>query len=86
MDNGERGPGRPRQYKNKAEQMRAQRARMKQAGYRDIHASIPVEYKDLLDQFCAATTLTISELICYLLGCAQDREMPEVDKPIDSNP
>ncbi|MCR5347956.1 MAG: hypothetical protein K6E38_09305 [Fretibacterium sp.] len=83
MIEGKRGPGRPRQYANKAAQMRAQRARMKQAGYRDIHASIPEEYKRLLDQFCASTRLSISEIICYLLGCAQERELPDVDRPID---
>ena len=83
MNEVKRGPGRPRQYANKAEQMRAQRARMKQAGYRDIHASIPEEYKQLLDRFCATSRLSISGLICYLLGCAQDRELPDVDRPID---
>ncbi len=86
MHKSKRGPGRPREYTDKAEQMRAQRARKKAAGYKDIHASIPKEYKDLLDQFCAATHLTISEMICYLLGCAQDHEVPEVDKPIGGDP
>ncbi len=83
MDEVKRGPGRPRKYANKAEQMRAQRAKMKQSGYRDIHASIPEEYKQLLDRFCAATRLSISGLFCYLLGCAQEREVPDIDRPID---
>lgn len=83
MSDIERGPGRPKKYKDKAEQMRVQRLKMKDAGYKDIHASIPGEFKELLDQFCFATRLTISEMVCYLLGCAQDRELPEVDKPLD---
>ena len=83
MDEIKRGPGRPRKYANKAEQMRAQRAKMKHAGYREIHASIPDEYKELLDGFCAATRLSISGLICYLIGCAQERELPDIDRPID---
>ena len=83
MNEDKRGPGRPKQYVNKAAQMRAQRARKKQAGYRDIHASIPEEYKQILDCFCAATHLSIAEIICYLLGCAQERDLPDVDRPID---
>ena len=83
MSDIKRGPGRPRKYENKAEQMRAQRAKMKQAGYRDIHASIPIENKNLLDQFCATTQLSISELICYLLGCAQEHETPKTDRSLN---
>ena len=83
MNDNRRGPGRPKQYTDKAAQMRAQRARMKQAGYRDIHASIPEEYKQLLDRFCAATRLSIAGMICYLLGCAQERDLPDIDRPID---
>jgi hypothetical protein len=72
VSEGKRRPGRPQKYKDKAEQMRAQRAKMKNAGYKDIHASIPEEFKNLLDEFCATTGLTIPEMICYLLGCAAD--------------
>lgn len=63
--------------------MRAVRARKKKEGYRDIHASIPEEYKNLLDSFCHNTKLSISGLICYLLGCAQERDLPDIDRPID---
>ena len=63
--------------------MRFLRAQKKQNGYKDIHASIPEEYKKLLTQFCHNTKLSISELICYLLGCAQERDLPDVDRPID---
>jgi hypothetical protein len=82
LDNKKKGPGRPSKYKDKAEQMRAQRAKMKEAGYKDIHASIPGEFKDLLDGFCVTTGLTISEMICYLLGCAADQDVAEVDKSL----
>lgn len=75
--------GRPRIYNSKAENMRVIRAKKKLQGYKDIHASIPDEYKQLLDQFCHDTQLSISELICYLLGCAQERDLPDVDRPID---
>ena len=63
--------------------MRAVRAKKKLEGYKDIHASIPEYYKKLLDQFCRDTQLSISELICYLLGCAQERDLPDIDRPID---
>jgi hypothetical protein len=82
LSEGKRGPGRPQKYKDKAEQMRAQRAKMKNAGYKDIHASIPEEFKNLLDEFCAITGLTIPEMICYLLGCAADQAVAEVGKPL----
>ena len=75
--------GRPRKYHDKAENMRVIRAKKKLAGYKDIHASIPDEYKQLLDQFCHDTQLSISEFICYLLGCAQEHDLPDVDRPID---
>ena len=75
--------GRPRKYADKAENMRAIRAQKKLDGYKDIHASIPDEYKKLLDKFCHDTQLSISELICYLLGCAQERDLPDIDRPID---
>jgi hypothetical protein len=55
---------------------------MKSAGYKDIHASIPEEFKNLLDEFCAATALTIPEMICYLLGCAADQAVAEVSKSL----
>ena len=83
MNNIKRGPGRPRQYENKAEQMRAQRTKMKQAGYHAIHAFIPEEYKKLMGQACISTDLSISELICYLLECARKHEIADIDKPID---
>ncbi len=86
MNDSKRGPGRPKKYKNKAKQMRAQRAKKKQAGYRDIHASIPDEYKKILDQFCSATKLSIAELICYLLECAQKHNIPDINKPHDFQP
>ena len=63
--------------------MKAVRARKKELGYKDIHASIPEEYKKLLDQYCHDTKLSISELICYLLGCAQENDLPDIDRPID---
>lgn len=63
--------------------MRALRARKKQEGYKEIHASIPEEYKNLLDRFCHDTRLSISGLVCYLLGCAQEHELPDIDRPID---
>lgn len=75
--------GRPRIYNSKAKNIRAISAKKKLEGYKDIHASIPDEYKQLLDQFCHDTQLSISELICYLLGCVQERGLPDVDKPID---
>ncbi len=63
--------------------MRAIRAKKKLTGYKDIHTSIPDEFKLLLDQFCHDTQLSISELICYLLGCALERDLPDIDRPID---
>ena len=63
--------------------MRAFRSRKRQEGYKDIHASIPEYYKKLLTQFCHDTRLSISELICYLLGCAQEHDLPDIDRPID---
>ncbi len=63
--------------------MRAIRAKKKLAGYKDIHVSIPDDYKTLLDQFCHDTQLSISEFICYLLGCAQERDLPDIDRTID---
>ena len=75
--------GRPRIYNDKAENMRAIRAKKKLEGYKDIHASIPEYYKQLLGQFCNNTQLSISELICYLLGCAQEHDLPDIDRPID---
>ncbi len=63
--------------------MRAIRARKKQEGYKDIHASIPEYYKNLLDRFCKDMGLSISGVICYLLGCAQEHDLPDIDRPID---
>lgn len=73
-----RGRGRPRKYNNKAEQMRILRAQMKERGYKEIHAHIPAEFKILLDNYCASTGLSISEMVCYLLGCASDQIVAEI--------
>ena len=63
--------------------MRALRARKKQKGYKVITASIPEEYKKILDKFCRDTKLTISEFICYVLGCLEEGDFPEIERPID---
>jgi hypothetical protein len=72
-----RGVGRPRKFSNKAAQMKFQRVKKKEAGYKEIHACIPGEFKELLDNFCAVTGLTISEMICYLLGCAAEQAVAD---------
>ena len=63
--------------------MRAMREKKKQMGYKIISASIPEEYKKILDKFCLNTKLTISELICYILGCLDEGDFPEIEHPID---
>ena len=50
-----------------AARKRAQRAREKAAGYKDVHLALPEEYKTLLDKFCARNNMGQVEALCYLL-------------------
>ena len=59
--------GRPRIYDSDAERKRAERARAKVEGYKEVHLSLPEEYKILLDRFCSENTMSQVEAICYLL-------------------
>jgi hypothetical protein len=47
--------------------MKAFRHRKKEAGLVGIRLDIPLDYKDLLDEFCESTNQTISGAICDLL-------------------
>ena len=59
--------GRPRIYGSLAERRRAERARAKIAGCKDVRISLPEEYKTRLDTFCAENKLSLAEAVCYLL-------------------
>ena len=63
--------------------MRAIRAKRKSEGYKEVRIVIPEEYKKLLDQFSRNTRLSFSEFICYVLGCIEERDLPDIDRPID---
>ena len=60
-------PGRPRIYGSLAERRRAERARAKIAGCKDVRVSLPGEYKTALDTFRAENKMSLPEAICYLL-------------------
>ena len=59
--------GRPRLYSSDAEKMRVFRSSKKEAGLVGVRIDIPLEYKQLLDEFCKKTNQTISGAICDLL-------------------
>ena len=64
--------GRPRIYETDAERKRVERARAKAVGCKDIHLSLPEDYKILLDRFCADNKMSQVEALCYLLDLYYD--------------
>lgn len=69
--------------KSSSERVRRYREKMKASGFRDIHVSLPPEYKDLLDKYCIKTKMPQASVICYLLDCAEERVLPEIEKPFE---
>ena len=67
-----RRPGRPAIYDSAAAKKRAERARIKAAGCKDVRVSISEEYKTLFDRFCAENKMTQAEALCYLLDLHYD--------------
>ena len=65
-------PGRPRVYESAAEKKRAERARIKAAGYREMRLSVPEDYKTLFEKFCADNKMSQVEGLCYLLDLHYD--------------
>lgn len=65
-------PGRPRIYESAAEKKRAERARIKAAGCRELRISLPGEYKALLERFCGDNNMSQVEGLCYLLDLYYD--------------
>ena len=59
--------GRPRIYESDAERKRVERARAKVAGCKDIHLSLPEDYKILLDRLCTENKMCQVDALCYLL-------------------
>ena len=64
--------GRPKIYDSAAEKKRAERARIKAAGCREVRLSLPEEYKAQFDKFCAENKLAQVEGFCYLLDLFQN--------------
>ena len=65
-------PGRPRIYDCDAARKRAERARAKAEGFKEVHLSLPEEYKTLFDKFCAENKMSQVEALCYLLDLNYD--------------
>ena len=61
------GPGRPKIHNSDAERKRKKRRLIKEEGYKDIHLSLPGEYKKMFKYFCAEKELSYLEGICKLL-------------------
>ena len=60
-------PGRPRLYESAAEKKRAERARVKAAGCKEVRLSVPEECKALFDKFCAENRMRQVDALQYLL-------------------
>ena len=59
--------GRPKIYDSAAAKKRAERARIKAAGCKEVRLSLPEEYKAQFDEFCAENKLSQVGAFCYLL-------------------
>jgi len=65
---GEAGrPGRRKIYESPAAKKRAERARIKAAGCREIRISVQDECKDLFIRFCSENNMSQAEALFYLL-------------------
>lgn len=67
--------------KNSADRVKKYRERMKKEGFKNIYVALTPEHRDVLNGFCKAMKSTQSSVIAYLLDCAEDGLLPEVDKP-----
>jgi hypothetical protein len=59
--------GRPRLYASVSEKMKAYRDSKKLGGAVRVGCYLPMEYRDLLKNFCHETGYSMSEAICFLL-------------------
>ena len=64
---GKKRPGRPRLYESASDKKRAERARIRAAGFREIRLSVPEECKALFDRFCSENKLSQVDALQYLL-------------------
>ena len=67
-----RRPGRPAIYDSVASKKKAERSRLKAAGFKNVHIIIPEEYKTLFDGFCAKNKMSQKEAFCYMLDLYYD--------------
>jgi hypothetical protein len=54
---------------------------MKDDGFKSVYVSITPEHKEILDKFCKSLKISQASLISYLLDCALDQTLPQIDKP-----
>jgi DNA-binding MarR family transcriptional regulator len=61
--------------------VRLHRQKMKDDGFKSVYVSITPEHKEILDKLCKNLKISQASLISYLLDCALDQTLPQIDKP-----
>ncbi len=74
--------GRPRLYNSISEKMKAYRDSKKQGGAVRIGCYLPLEYKELLSQFCKENSMTMCDAICYLLDSQYAGHTPPTEPTV----
>ena len=57
------------------------RQKMKEDGFKNIYISITPEHKAILQSMCEKMRVSQACLISYLLDCAAEKILPNVDEP-----
>jgi len=76
--------GRPRIHDSDSARMRQRRLEAKQEGKRAINILLVDKHKKMLDTLCQDLKISQPEAIGYLLECAYDRELPDLQHDSDS--
>ena len=63
------------------DRVRLHRQKMKDDGFKSIYVSITPEHKLILQNMCKKMRISQASLISYLLDCAVERILPNVDEP-----
>jgi hypothetical protein len=67
--------------KNSTARVRLHRQKMKNDGFKSVYISITPEHKVILQKLCKDMRVSQACVISYLLDCALERVLPEIDKP-----
>jgi hypothetical protein len=67
--------------KNSTERVRLHRQKMKKDGFKSLYISITPEHKLILQRLCKTMNVSQACLISYLLDCAVEKILPNIDEP-----